>query len=106
MLHLVRVRDAIIFPTLGTSPCRYIMGKLPDVGTIGLNAMYEIATLPEERRQDAINEDGTAKSVSENVPTSYFTNSINSSTSSSESSLGNISINCLYVWLYLPIVLL
>src|SRR5699024_7028461 len=66
-LHLVRVRDAIIFPTLGTSPCRYI---------------------------------------SEKVPTSYFTNSINSSTSSSESSLGNISINCLYVWLYLPIVLL
>ena len=44
---------------------QYKMGKLPDVGTIGLNAMYEIATLSEERRQDAINEDGTAKSVRE-----------------------------------------
>lgn len=30
---------------------QYNMGKLPDVGTIGLNAMYEIATLPEEERE-------------------------------------------------------
>lgn len=44
---------------------QYNMGKLPDVGTIGLNAMYEIATLPEEKRHEAINEDGTAKSVRE-----------------------------------------
>src|SRR5699024_1514962 len=44
---------------------QYKMGKLPDVGTIGLNAMYEIATLPEEKRQEAINDDGSVKPIRE-----------------------------------------
>ena len=43
----------------------YEAGKLPNVGNIGFTAMYEIATLPEEKRHEAINEDGTAKSVRE-----------------------------------------
>src|SRR5690625_962946 len=41
------------------------IGKLPNVGKIGFSAMYEIATLPEEKRSKAINDDGTSKSVSE-----------------------------------------
>ena len=43
----------------------YEIGKLPNVGNIGFTAMYEIATLPEEKRGEALNEDGTAKSARE-----------------------------------------
>lgn len=43
----------------------YDMGKLPNVGQIGFTAMYEIATLPEEKRTEAINEDGSVKTVQE-----------------------------------------
>lgn len=41
----------------------YDIGKLPDVGNIGMNAMYEIATLPDKQKPEALNDNGSAKTI-------------------------------------------
>lgn len=39
--------------------------EFSDVGKISFNVLYEIATLPDQQREHAFNDDGTAKSVRE-----------------------------------------